>query len=392
MKIYCNHTMGNRIPRCMESNLLSDEMTFLKQRGQKYLDLTICNPTKCGIDYPDQTILSSLTSVKLLTYEPESKGLYAAREAIAAYYNYQLGADDIVLTSSTSEAYSWLFKLLCDPEQELLVTSPSYPLFHWLAALEGIKIKFIPTIMHERWNIDLAYLTNLITPITKAIIIVNPNNPTGHFLSKDEWCELLSICSKCNITLLIDEVFKDYILEPQKTYFTSAIKGPTCDCPLFIISGLSKVVALPQIKLSWIAAVNKSARVMLSPLSFIADQYLSVSTSAQIATPTLLKLAPIIQAKIINRMRTNLTILDSLLNAHPHLSRLPVESGWSVIIRRPAINSSESFAIDMLKKYQLLIQPGCLFNLPGEGYFVVSLLTKSDDFQYGIKKLIAALA
>lgn len=384
--------MSNRIPRCMESSLLSDEMTLLKQKGQKYLDLTICNPTKCGIEYPDQVLLNALTNVKLLTYEPEPKGLYAARDAIAAYYNYQLSADDIILTSSTSEAYSWLFKLLCNPGQELLVTSPSYPLFHWLAALEGIKIKFIPTIMYERWNIDLAYLTNLITSITKVIIIVNPNNPTSHFLSKDEWCELLSICSKYNITLLIDEVFKDYILESQKTNFTSTTEGPTCNCPLFIISGLSKVAALPQIKLSWIAAVNKSAKAMLNPLSFIADQYLSVSTSAQVATPTVLKLAPIIQAKIINRMRNNLTILDSLLNAHSHLSRLPVESGWSVIIRRPAVNSSESFAIDMLKKYQLLIQPGCLFNLPGEGYFVVSLLTKSDDFQYGIKKLITALA
>jgi aspartate/methionine/tyrosine aminotransferase len=314
------------------------------------------------------------------------------RAAIAAYHGLGLGGADLILTASTSEAYSWLFKLLCDPGDDILVPSPSYPLFHWLAALEGVAARSVPALRHERWNLDLPGLEAACGPRTRAVVVVNPNNPTGHFLDRGEWAALLAFCARRGLALLVDEVFGDYALEPPAGHLPTALECEAPGCPLFVLSGLSKIAALPQIKLGWIAARGAQARALLEPLSFIADQYLSVSASAQAAAPELLRLAPAIQTGIKARLRANLAALDRALAPHPHLSRLPVEGGWSVLLRRPALDPAEACALRLLREAQVYVHPGHFFDLPGEGYLVLSLLPRAELFQEGVQRMVAALA
>jgi len=375
----------------MEPNALSAALDALRREGGVYLDMTVSNPTRCGFQYPEQEILAALAGPEVLAYQPDSRGQTAAREAVAGYLGHGLGANDLILTASTSEAYSWLFKLLCDPGDEVLVPSPSYPLFQWLAALEGVAAVTVPAIRHERWNLDLPGLEAACNHRTRAVVVVNPNNPTGHFLSREEWAGLLSFCASRGLALLVDEVFGDYALEPGADRLPTALETRDPGCPLFVLSGLSKIAALPQIKLGWIAAVGAQARTLLDSLSFIADQYLSVSASAQAAAPELLRLAPAIQSGILARMRDNLAALDRVLVPCPHLTRLPVEGGWSVLLRRPAVDPGEECALRLLRSAQVYVHPGHYFDLPGDGYLVLSLLPPTEVFREGITRIVAAL-
>jgi len=375
----------------MEPNALSAELDARRRDGLPYLDLTVSNPTRCGFQYPDREILAALARPAVLSHEPDARGLAGAREAVAAYHGHGLTAGELILTASTSEAYSWLFKLLCDPGDEILVPSPSYPLFHWLAALEGVEARTVPAFRHERWNLDLPALAEAVTPRTRAVVVVNPNNPTGHHLSRGEWAALLGLCAERGLALLVDEVFADYLLEPAPDRLPTALETAAPGCPLFVLSGLSKIAALPQVKLGWIAARGGEARAMLEPLAFIADQYLSVSAPAQAAAPELLRLAPAIRSGILDRLRGNLAALDRTLAGHPHLSRLPVEGGWSVLLRRPAVDPVETCALRLLREAQVYVHSGHFFDLPGDGYLVLSLLPPADLFQEGIARLVAAL-
>ena len=308
---------SQRLPASLEPNALSAELEACALEGRPYIDLTLSNPTRCGFEY------SGLDAALALRwapgYEPDPRGHRDVRAAVAAYHGHGLRAEDLILTASTSEAYAWLFKLLCDPGDQVLVPSPSYPLFHWLAALEGVEARPAP----------------------------------GHL--------------------------------------PTALEADGPPCPLFVLSGLSKVAAMPQVKLGWIAARGDRARALLEPLAFIADQYLSVSASAQAVAPELLRLAPVIQAVVGARLRANLADLDRALAPHPHLSRLPVEGGWTVLLRRPALDPGEACAVRLLREARVLVHPGHFFDLPGDGYLVLSLLPRPELFREGLDRALAAL-
>jgi len=379
---------STRLPQHFQPNALTAELEALREAGVLWADLTISNPTRCGFAYPEATIREALSAGETLRYEPDAQGAQTAREAIAAWHGHGVRAEELLLTASTSEAYSWLFKLLGDPGDEVLVPSPSYPLFEWLARLEGLKALSIPAYFADRWHLDLGALEAACGPRTRAIVVVNPNNPTGHFLSKGEWAGLTTLCARRGMALIVDEVFADYVLEPAPDHLPTALEDADPPCPVFVLSGLSKVAALPQIKLGWIIARGQQAKALLEPLAFIADQFLSVSSPAQAAAPTILGLAPALQEQIRHRLMNNLCHLDEALKPFPHLSRLPVEGGWSVLLRRPALDSAEACALRLLREARVLVQPGHFFDLPSEAFLVLSLLTPDAEFREGLGRML----
>ena len=382
---------SSRLPTRFEANALTLALDELKARGTAILDLTVSNPIAAGLHFPAEALQGALGGAGVSNYDPDPMGSHTTREAIAAWHGYDVNADDILLTASTSEAYSWLFKLLCDPGDEVLVPSPSYPLFEWLARMEGISTRGIPAYFHERWHQDLDAMEQAVHGNTRAIVAVNPNNPTGNFLSRAEWEALTALCARKGLALLVDEVFADYGLEAAEDRMPTALRDLDPPCPVFVLSGLSKVAALPQVKLGWIIAHGTQARELLGPLGFIADQYLSVSASAQIAAPAILREAPELQARIHSRLRANLAHLDAALKAHPHLSRLSVEGGWTVLLRRPAVDSDEACVLRLLREAGVLMHPGHFFDLPGDGHLVLSLLTEEPVFTQGLRKALPLL-
>lgn len=310
---------SSRLPSHFQPNPLAAELEALREAGTSWLDLTVSNPTRCGLDYPEAAIRAALAPAGILGYAPDPRGSEMVRKAVAAWHGRDVEADDIQLTASTSEAYSWLFKLLGDPGDEVLVPSPSYPLFEWLARLEGLRATTVPAYYADRWHLDLDALDQACGPRTRAVVVVNPNNPTGHFLSRGEWAGLTALCARRELALIVDEVFADYALEPAPDHLPTALEAPEPTCPVFVLSGLSKVAALPQIKLGWIIARGPAARQLLEPLAFIADQFLSVSASAQAAAPEIFRLAPGIQAQICTRLKTNLAALDEAQIGRAHV-------------------------------------------------------------------------
>jgi hypothetical protein len=377
--------LSSRLPHSFAPNALSALLAGLRSEGRAFLDLTVSNPTRCGFTYPGAEIRAALSPPSVLDYDPDPQGSRTARDAIAAHHGHGLRAEDLLLTASTSEGYGLLFKLLGDPGDEVLVPSPSYPLFDWLARLEGLQARSVPSYFHDRWHLDLGGLEAALTARTRAVVVVNPNNPTGHFLSRAEWSGLTDLCARRGLALLVDEVFSDYALEAPGDRMRTVLADPAPPCPLFLLSCLSKAAALPQIKLGWIAVRGPGAAEHLEALAFLADQYLSVSASAQAAAPTLLALAPALRAQITARLRINLARLDEALAAHPHLSRLPVEGGWSVLLRRPAVDGDEACALRLLRDASVLAHPGSFFDLSGDGHLVLSLLTHPDIFIAGIR-------
>ena len=380
--------LSSRLPQGFEPNALSACLARLRTEGRSILDLTGSNPTRCGFAYPEAELLAALARPAVLSYDPDPMGARVAREAVAVYHGHGLDAEDLLLTASTSEGYGLLFKLLGDPGDEVLVPSPSYPLFDWLARLEGLVARTVPSYFHERWHLDLGAMESAVSPRTRAVVVVNPNNPTGHFLSKGEWGELTALCARHGLALLVDEVFADYALEPPADRLATALVDPDPPCPVFLLSGLSKVAALPQLKLGWIALRGPGAAEYRSALAFLADQYLSVSAPVQAATPTLLALAPGIRNQVVDRLRANLAALDAQLASHPRLSRLPVEGGWSVLLRRPAVDPDEACALRLLESASTLVHPGSFFDLPGDGHLVLSLLTPEADFHEGLERIL----
>jgi len=380
--------LSSRLPQGFEPNALSTALARLQAAGTRFLDLTISNPTRCGFVYPEPEIRAALSWPEVLAYDPEPRGSLGAREAIASHHGHGLRAEEFLLTASTSEGYSLLFKLLGDPGDAVLVPSPSYPLFEWLARLEGLHAHSVPSYFHDRWHLDLGALEAAVTARTRAVVVVNPNNPTGHFLSNLEWQALTALCARRGLALLVDEVFADYPLEPPGDRLATAMLDAEPACPVFILSGLSKVAALPQLKLGWIAVRGPGAADYLEALAFLADQYLSVSAPVQAAAPTLLALAPGIRAQVLGRLRANLATLDAELAAHPHLSRLSVEGGWSVLLRRPALDADEACALRLLEEAAVLVHPGSFFDLPGDGHLVLSLLTPEADFREGLARML----
>lgn len=348
-------------------------------------DLTASNPTRCGFEYPPQ-LLEALVDPRALDYDPQPKGISIAREAVCAYYSdhgVALDPGQIVLTTSTSEAYSYLFKLLCDPGSEILAPQPGYPLFDFLAVLDDVRLKAAPLVYDHGWQIDPEGLRRAITPKTRAIVLVHPNNPTGHFTKAWEARELALLCMEFNLSLIVDEVFLDYGLNGAENTFASGLEG----VPVFIVSGLSKIAGLPQMKAAWIVATGPHRSAALERLEVIADTFLSMNAPIQSALPVWLKGRSAIQKQIETRVLTNLAELDQQLARLPAVCRLEVEGGWYAVLRIPALQPDEQTVLRLLER-GVWIHPGYFFGMPDSGWLVLSLLGPVQEFSTGVTGLV----
>jgi alanine-synthesizing transaminase len=370
-------------------NRLSEALREAQSRGQSILDLTVSNPTRAGMTYDRAAILSSLQNDSSLDYDPQPKGLLAAREAVADYYRERGDSADpehLVLTASTSEAYSYVFRLLANPGDEVLVPKPSYPLFDFLADLQDVRLVPYPLIYDHGWQIDLHSLTQAVNQRTRAIVCVHPNNPTGSYVSAHESSALNEICAARRLALVIDEVFLDYAHDGQRRESF----GANTHALTFTLSGLSKISALPQIKLGWIAVSGPTelAQEAMARLEVIADTFLSVSTPIQLAAPALLHQRKNIQPNIMERVQNNLCELDRQLTANRAVTRLTLEGGWNAVLRVPVTRPDEDLAIALLQEHGILVHPGHFYDFPNDGYLVVSLIAKPEIFSQGIQALL----
>jgi len=372
-----------------EANSLAQLLERKRAAGEPLLDLTESNPTAAGFDYPEREIVASLADPRSLRYEPNPAGLLAARDAVAEYYRGRVNPQRLLLTASTSEAYALVFKLLADPGDDVLVPRPSYPLFEFLASLESVRVKQYALVYHGRWEIDLDALASAITERTRAIVLVNPNNPTGSFLKIDELQRLIALCKEHQLALVSDEVFGDYALREASDVVRSLIDVD--EVLTFVFSGLSKVVGLPQLKLGWIAAGGPPELRLeaLRRMELIADTYLSVATPVQWALPILLSSRRFLQEQIRARTRRNLEFLREQIGPSSSWRVLDVEGGWYAIVQAPRIRSEEEWALLLLREDGVLVQPGFFFDMESEAFLVVSLLTRPDTFSEGIRRILA---
>ena len=360
-----------------------------RKRGLPLFDLTASNPTRCGFTYDESAILSSLADRASLIYDPDPRGMQRAREAVAGYYNAHLAEIDpahLVLTTSTSEAYSYLFRLLCDPGDEVLIAQPSYPLFDFLAQLESICLLPYSLFYDHGWRLDIESLRRVITPRTRAIALVHPNNPTGHFTKDAEREELESLCSEHGLALIVDEVFLDYDIAGHSGRSFASGPHPVLT---FVLSGLSKIAALPQMKAAWIAAFGPAPDTSraLDRIEIIADTFLSMNAPVQCALPDWVGARAGIQGQISERVKNNLRSLDLEISKQTMMSRLEVEAGWYAVLRVPALTSGEKLAVRLVREHGISLHPGYFFGFSGNGWLVVSLLGPEEEFQGGIRLL-----
>jgi alanine-synthesizing transaminase len=368
--------------------------------GDKIFDLTASNPTRCGFDY-SADLLSPLVDPGAFEYDPNPRGSLRAREAICRYYGQNgvvIEADRVLLTTSTSEAYGYLFKLICDPGDEVLVPEPSYPLFDFLACAEAVKLTSAPMVYDYGWQLDMEGLRRQIKASTRAVVLVHPNNPTGHFVKLEEAKELAKVCREHSLALIVDEVFLDYGFETAEEHVPadrSSFAVRDLGIPVFIISGISKICGLPQMKVAWIAAVGPGSQAAMARLEVLADTYLSMNAPVQCALPVWLDSRAKIQTQIRNRVRTNLAELDRVLagqldqNACGTLvNRLRVEGGWYAILRVPAVQLDELTVRDLLDS-GVWVHPGFFFGMSESGWLVVSLLGQAEEFSAGISLLVS---
>jgi aspartate/methionine/tyrosine aminotransferase len=354
--------------------------------GLPLIDLTASNPTRCGFTYDEAAILAPLARPESLVYDPDPRGMLTAREAVCRYYadhGATLSARNVFLTPSTSEAYSYLFRVLCDPGDEVLIAQPSYPLFDFLAQLENVQLVPYPLFYDHGWHLDAEALRRQITPRTRAIALVHPNNPTGHFTKAAERRELEAICSDHGLALIVDEVFLDYpLVEHPEPSFACG------DHPVltFILSGLSKIAGLPQMKAAWIASFGPEAVLepALERIEVVADTFLSMNAPVQVALPDWLESRRTIQQQIQERLRRNLAALHREL-AGSAISPLDVEGGWYGTLRVPAIEPDEALTIRLVRDFGVEVHAGYFFGFADSGWLVLSLLPEERDFSRGIK-------
>jgi alanine-synthesizing transaminase len=355
------------------------------QAGLPIADLTASNPTRCGFAYSPE-LLAALTDPQALDYDPQPKGSLRAREALCAYYadhGVAVAPDQIVLTTSTSEAYSYLFRLLCNPGNEILVPQPGYPLFDFLAALDDVRLKVAPLVYDQGWQIDPEGFRRAITPETRAIVLVHPNNPTGHFTKLCEAEILAGLCREFDLSLIVDEVFLASGFAAEAKSFASGLS----DVPVYVVSGLSKIVGLPQMKAAWIMATGPEADKALSRLEVIADTFLSMNAPVQCALPAWLQGRAEIQKQIRQRVAANLTELDRQLAGLSSLRRLEVEGGWYAVLRISALVPDEQTVLALLK-HGVWVHPGYFFGMAESGWLVVSLLGPEAEFLTGVAALV----
>src|ERR1700728_3907042 len=309
---------SNRTNWKLTRNRLTEALEEVRSSGARVLDLTISNPTRAGLHYDEPLILESLASQRALDYDPQPKGLPSARAAVAAYYQtvhrlQHFDPDRLILTTSTSEGYSFVFRLLCNPGDELLVPKPSYPLFEFLADLQDVKLVPYPLIFDHGWQMDFPSLEGAVTKRSRAVVVVHPNNPTGSYVHPHEQESLNNFCRRHGLALIADEVFLDYAhnLAPERSFAANQ------DVLTFTLSGVSKISALPQMKVAWIATSGPAAEVEAAQarLEVISATYLSMKAPTQWALPTLLNQRKSIQQQLLNRVRSNLIELDRQLAA-----------------------------------------------------------------------------
>ena len=356
--------------------------------GIPVLDLTESNPTHAGLAYPAE-LLAPLSDKRALRYDPDPRGMPSARNAVADYYaqlGVVTGIDRILLTASTSEAYSYLFKLLANPGDEVLAPRPSYPLFEFLASLESVHVRHYALRYDGVWHIDFDALESAISPRTKAIVVVNPNNPTGHYLKDAELQRLDSLCASRGIAILSDEVFGDYPHgeDTQRVRTLAGKRGAL----KFSMSGLSKIAGLPQLKLGWIVASGDGAVEACQRLEWIADTYLSVGTPVQVALPPLMDCS--VGEQIRQRTAENLRWLLEVVRGTA-LNILKVEGGWYAVAQVPRIRSEEEWVLTLLERHNVLVQPGFFYDFESEAFLVLSLLTEPAHFQEGVRRILAIL-
>jgi len=378
----------------LSPNRFTQALEEARLAGKKILDLSASNPTRVGLHYDEATILGALASPKSIDYDPQSKGLHAAREAVANYYHDDhdvgdLDPEHLVLTSSTSEGYSYVFGLLCNSGDELLVPKPSYPLFDFLADLEDVKLVPYPLIYDHGWQMDFPSMERAVTPRTRGIVIVHPNNPTGSYVQVHEFELLNAFCRERGLALIVDEVFLDYAHDGNKRSTFAANK----DVLTFTLSGLSKISALPQMKVAWVAASGPDDQVdaAMSRLEVIADTYLSMNAPMQWAMPILLQQRQSIQKQLLDRVLANLAELDRHIAMQKTCQRLQVEGGWYAVLRVPVTRSDEDWAIELLKEKSVLVHPGHFYDFPGDGHLVSSLITPRAEFAEGIQRVVEEL-
>ncbi len=380
----------------LETNRLTRALEEHRRSGKELFDLTASNPTTCGLVYPEKEILAALADPRALVYRPESKGLREAREAVADYYAGRAGfsapsaprvdSERILLASGTSEAYSHIFRLLCEAGDVILVPAPSYPLFEFLADLADIRLVPYPLVYDHGWQIDFASLRAALTPRSRAVLVVHPNNPTGSFVKPREAAELAEICAAREMAIVADEVFLDYTSTARPAH-TFALSDATLT---FTLSGLSKISLLPQMKLGWtvVSGPESAVQTAVDRLEIIADTYLSPSTPVQLALPKFLSLRHELQAQLQQRISANLTVLDAMLRESKSLARLDREGGWYAILRVPVTATDDDLTVNLLERSSVLIHPGHFFNFSQEGFLVVSLITPKDKFKEGGLRLL----
>lgn len=369
---------SSRLNWDLSPNPLSKLLQAKRSSSVQILDLTESNPTRAGLPYPADQILAALADPHALRYDPEPRGLASARDAIGHYYadrGRQVAPSQILLTASTSEAYSYLFKLLADPGDEILTPRPSYPLFEFLAALESVKVRQYPLRYDGAWNIDFAALQQSIHKNTRAIVIVNPNNPTGSSISPDDFERLESF----GLPILSDEVFSDYSRAPH------IVPRRTLT---FSMNGLSKIAGLPQMKLGWILADGPGHESALDRLELIADTFLSVATPVQLALPKLLESTAAVREAILERTDENFALLRAIC-AGSAFQPLHRDAGWYAILQVPRTRTEEEWALMLLSEFDVLVQPGFFFDFESEAFLVLSLLTDPHIFEQGLRQIRA---
>jgi alanine-synthesizing transaminase len=380
---------SHRLPP-LAANRFAFARQTLRDQGVPVLDLTESNPTRAGLAYPAD-LLAPLADAAGLAYAPDPRGLEPARRAACAElarHGVRVEPDRVVLTASTSEAYAFLFKVLADPGDDVLVPVPSYPLFEILSGLEAVRAVPYPLDPHGGWSYDVGAIATRVTPRTRAIVVVSPNNPTGTILTTSDLRALSNLCAERGLVLIADEVFADYRLAP-------ASAGPACvlrdaTCLTVSLGGLSKAVGLPQLKLAWMAIGGLPAETadLLERLELVADSFLSVGTPIQVALSAILARGAVVRDQIRDRIAVNLDAIRRHVAAAPAIQLLEPAGGWTAALRVPATRSEEAIAIDLLERHHVVVQPGYFYDFPNEAWLIVSLLVEPGVFEEGLARIV----
>ena len=399
---------ASRTDWSLTPNRLSVVIAERRAKGLPFIDLTQSNPTHCGFSVNAQGVIEALVNSYSLAYEPDPHGPLYARRAVAGYYaerDIQVDPEQIFLTTSTSEAYSYVFRLLANPGDNVLVPRPSYPLFDFLARLNDLELLSYPLMYYQGWRIDVEALLMRLNTRTKAVLVVHPNNPTGCFVRGKDLAVLTGCSQRRPLAIVADEVFADYaFVAPVPRAAALPISSGAADRVLsfaaesealtFTLSGLSKISAVPQMKLAWVivSGPEEVRRAALARLEVIADTYLALSAPLAHALPELLESRRQVQPQILDRVRLNLRWLDEQLSRGAAVTRLETEGGWYVILRLPAVRTDEEWAMELLRQDGVLVHPGHFYDLPYESHLVVGLLPLTENFQQGMLKVLARVS